>query len=259
MLLPKPLTTDQIDSMKAAGKLCGQTLSMLKQYIKPGITTMQINNIAEEFIRSHNAIPTFKGYNDFPCALCISVEDCVIHGIPNDKPLMEGQIVSIDCGVTLNGWIGDSAYTYPVGAISDDKKQLLKITEEALYLGIKEAKKGNKTYDIAKVIQTYCEAAGYSLTRELTGHGVGRKLHQEPPVPNFVPPLIKRHNLPNTKLFNGLAIAIEPMVHFGSKEVYVNDADKWSVITRDHSPAAHYEHTIIINDAEPIITTLVVE
>ncbi|MCL2039085.1 MAG: type I methionyl aminopeptidase [Bacteroidetes bacterium] len=257
MSLPKPLTSEQIENMKAAGKLCGQTLSMLKQYIKPGITTMEINNIAEEFIRSHNAIPTFKGLYDFPCALCISVEDCVIHGIPNDKPLIEGQIVSVDCGVTLNGWIGDSAYTYPVGEISDAKKQLMKIAEESLYLGIKEAKKGNKTYDISKAIQTYCEAAGYSLTREFTGHGVGRKLHQEPPVPNFVPPLIKRRNLPNAKLFNGLAIAIEPMIHLGGKDIYIDDNDKWSVITKDNTPTAHYEHTIIINDDEPIITTLV--
>lgn len=255
--MPKPLTSEQIDSMKAAGKLCGQTLSMLKQYIKPGITTMEINNVAEEFILSNNATPTFKGYNKFPFALCISIDDCVIHGVPNNKPLIEGQIVSIDCGVTLNGWIGDSAYTYPVGEISNDKKQLMKITEEALYLGIKEAKNGNKTYDIAKVIQTYCEAAGYSLTRELTGHGVGKKLHQEPPVPNFVPPLIKRHILPNAKLFNGLAIAIEPMVHFGGKEIYLDENDKWSIITKDHSVAAHYEHTVIINNDEPIITTLV--
>ena len=256
MLNQKPLTTEQIAAMKEAGKLCGQTLNVLKEYIKPGITTLEINNIGEEFIRTHKGIPTFKGYNNFPAALCISVDECVVHGIPNNKPLQEGQIVSIDCGVTLNGWIGDSAYTYPVGEISEDKKRLIKITEEALYLGIKEAKNNAKVYDIANVIQQYCEVAGYSLTRELTGHGVGRKLHQPPSIPNFVPPLLKRKSLPNVKLFNGLAIAIEPMVHLGKKEVYIDGTDKWSVITRDRSPAAHFEHTIIINDDEPIITTL---
>jgi methionyl aminopeptidase len=256
MQILKPLTTEQIDAMKAAGKLCGQTLSMLKQYIKPGISTLEINKIGEEFIRSHNAIPTFKGYNNFPFALCISVDDCVVHGFPDNKPLKDGQIVSVDCGVTVNGWIGDSAYTYPVGEISVALKRLLKITEESLFLGIKQAKPGNKVYDISKAIQDYCESNGYSLTRELTGHGVGKKLHQDPSVPNFVPPLLKRRDLPNAKLFNGLAIAIEPMVHIGKKEVYVDDKDKSSIITRDHSPAAHYEHTVIINNNEPIITTL---
>jgi len=253
----KQLTAEQICLMKAAGKLCGQTLLMLKEYIKAGITTLEINNIGEEYIRSHGAIPTFKGYNNFPFALCISVDDCVVHGVPDDKPLQEGQIVSIDCGVTLNGWIGDSAYTYPVGEISDDKKQLLKITEEALYLGIKQAKNKNNVYNISKAIQDYCEAAGYSLTRELSGHGVGNKLHQEPSVPNFVPPLLQRRMLPNAKLFNGLSIAIEPMVHLGKKEIYIDGNNKWSVMTRDHSPAAHFEHTIIINDDVPIITTAV--
>ena len=255
--MQRPLTSEEIELMKAAGKLCGQTLSILKDYIKPGITTLEINKIGEEYIRSHNGIPTFKGYNNFPTALCISVDACVVHGIPDDIPLKDGQIVSIDCGVTLDGWIGDSAYTYPVGEVSDANKQLMKITEEALYLGIQQAIAGNKTYNIAKAIQEYCEAAGYSLTRELTGHGVGKKLHQDPPVPNFVPPLIKRHSLPNAKLYNGLSIAIEPMVHLGAKEVYIDANNKWSVITRDHSPAAHYEHTIIINNNEPIITTLV--
>lgn len=255
MPIPKPLTNKEIDLMKAAGKLCGQTLSMLKEYIKPGISTNKINKIGEEYIRSNNGIPTFKGYNNFPFALCISVDECVVHGFPDDIPLQDGQIVSIDCGVTLDGWIGDSAYTYPVGEVSSDIKQLMKISEEALYLGIQQANRGNNVYDISKAIQEYCEAAGFSLTRELTGHGVGKQLHQEPSVPNFIPPLLKRRILPNAKLFNGLAIAIEPMVHFGLKDIYIG-SNKWAVITRDHSPAAHYEHTIIINENEPIITTL---
>ena len=255
-MMPKPLKTEEIELMKAAGNLCAKTLSMLKQYIKPGISTIELNKIGEDFIRSHNAIPTFKGYNNFPFALCISIDECVVHGLPNDKPLLEGQIVSVDCGVTLNGWIGDSAYTYPVGEISNEKKQLMKVAEEALYLGIQQAKEGNKTYNIAGAIQQHCENAGYSLTRELTGHGVGKRLHQEPSIPNFVPPLLKRNMLPNVKLYNGLAIAIEPMVHLGKKDVYIDGANQWSVITRDHSPAAHYEHTIIVNGSSPIITTL---
>ena len=254
--LPRPLYLEQIKIMEQAGRITADTLLLVEKYIKPGITTLELDKIAEDFIRSKNAIPTFKGYNNFPNSLCISVDECVVHGIPSNKQLKEGEIVSIDCGVTFNGFVGDSAVTFAVGKVSAEKQQLMKITEEALFKGIEQARPNKKIYDISKVIQEHCETNGYSLTRELTGHGVGKKLHQEPSIPNFVPSLLYRKNMPNAKLFNGLSIAIEPMVHIGNKEVYVSHEDKWAVITRDHTPAAHFEHTIIIADDSPIITTL---
>ncbi|MDR0926479.1 MAG: type I methionyl aminopeptidase [Ignavibacteria bacterium] len=253
--MPKPLNAEQIKIMLQAGKITGDTLTLLGKYIKPGITTLELDKIAEDYIRSCNAVPTFKGYNDFPSSLCISIDECVVHGLPSDRQLKEGEIVSIDCGATFNGYVGDSAVTYPVGEISEEKKRLLRITEESLFKGIEQAVDRGKVYDISRAVQQYCESNGYSLTRELTGHGVGRKMHLAPSVPNFVPPLLERRRMPNEKLYNGLGIAIEPMVHIGAKEVYTGD-DKWSVITRDHTAAAHFEHTLIINGKEPIITTL---
>jgi methionyl aminopeptidase len=255
MPMPKPLNAEQIKIMLQAGKITGDTLTLLGKYIKPGITTLELDKIAEDYIRSCNAVPTFKGYNDFPSSLCISIDECVVHGLPSDRQLKEGEIVSIDCGATFNGYVGDSAVTYPVGEISEEKKRLLRITEESLFKGIEQAVDRGKVYDISRAVQQYCESNGYSLTRELTGHGVGRKMHLAPSVPNFVPPLLERRRMPNEKLYNGLGIAIEPMVHIGAKEVYTGD-DKWSVITRDHTAAAHFEHTLIINGKEPIITTL---
>lgn len=249
------LTLDEIKKMERAGRMTADTLALVARHIKPGVSTLELDAIAEDFIRSGGGEPTFKGYNNFPNALCISVESCVVHGIPGPEPLLAGQIVSVDCGVTLDGFVGDSAVTFAVGEISAEKQALLKATEEALWAGIKRAVNGGKVYDIAQSVQSYCETRGYSLTRELTGHGVGRRLHQYPSVPNFVPPLLRRRDLPNAKLYNGLGLAIEPMVHMGAKEVFVG-ADKWAVITRDGSPAAHFEHTLVIADNEPIITTL---
>lgn len=253
--MPRPLTLAEIISMEKAGRLTADTLLQLEKHIRVGITTLELDAIAEDFILTNGGIPTFKGYNGFPNALCISVEDCVVHGIPDGTSLQSGQIVSIDCGVTLDGFVGDSAVTFAVGDITAERKALLKTTEEALWLGIKQANSHGKVYDISQAVQQHCELAGYSLTRELTGHGVGKRLHQDPAVPNFVPSLLQRRTMPNAKLYNGLSIAIEPMVHLGAKEVFVG-ADKWAIITRDHSPAAHFEHTIIINDNKPIVTTL---
>jgi methionyl aminopeptidase len=219
---PKPLTNDEIKKMENAGRITADTLLLIEKYIKQGITTLELDSIAEDYIRSKNAIPTFKGYSNYSHTLCISIDECVVHGVPSSRKLQEGEIVSIDCGVTFDGFIGDSAVTYPVGEISDEKQKLLKVTEEALFIGIEQARHRNKVFDISRAIQTHCEANGFSLTRDLHGHGVGRRLHQEPSIPNFVPSLLQRVSLPNSKLFAGLSIAIEPMVHLGKKEIYVS-------------------------------------
>ena len=251
----KALKLDEIKQMEIAGRIVGDTLSLIGKYIRPGIETLELDKIAEDFIRSKNAIPAFKNYNGFPYTLCISIDEEIVHGFPSTRKLEAGQIVSVDCGAVFNGYYGDSAVTYPVADISDEKKRLLKITEEALFEGIKQAVNKGKLYDISRAIQKYCENAGYSLTRELTGHGIGKRLHLYPSIPNFVPPLLARRELHNVKLENGYGLAIEPMVHMGAKECYT-DSNGWSVITRDGSPAAHFEHSVIVNDNSPIILTL---
>lgn len=251
----KPFNNEQIKLMERAGKIVADTITLLGKSIRPGITTNELNALADDYIRSQDAYPTFLNYNNFPKSVCISVEDCVVHGIPSDRILNEGEIVSIDCGATYKGFVGDSAATFPVGEISDEKKRLLKVTEEALWLGIEQAQPGKKVYALAAAIQKHCESNGYSLTRELTGHGVGKYLHMKPSIPNFIPPLLQRKSLPNDKIINGIGLAIEPMVHIGGKEVYV-ETNNWEIITRDHSPAAHFEHTIIVQGNTPIITTL---
>lgn len=251
-------SSEEIEKMRKAGEVVAGALQMLGQYVKPGITTGELDRIAEEYVLSYNALPAFKGYEVdgriFPATLCISIDEQVVHGIPGDRELKEGEIVSFDCGASIDGYFADSAYTYGVGEISEGKSKLLKITEEALYLGIAKAIVGNKLYDISKAIQTHCESNGFSLTRELVGHGIGTHLHEEPPVPNFVPPLLRRDQYPNVKLRAGMAIAIEPMVHLGKKEV-ITKRDGWTVVTADNSPAAHFEHTVIIQENEPIIIT----
>lgn len=254
-------SADEIKKIEFSCRIVADTLSMLKAYVKPGVTTFELDKMAEDFIRSKNARPAFKGYKPdrnstpFPGTLCISINEVVVHGIPSERKLVEGEIVSLDCGAEFDGYYGDSAVTYAVGKISDSKDRLLKVTEEALFLGIEQAVENNKVYDISRAVQTHCEKNGYSLTRELVGHGIGKKLHEEPPVPNFVPPLLHRNKYPNVKLQNGMAIAIEPMVHEGKKEVYTA-RDGWTIITGDRSPAAHFEHTIVVNNGKPLILTL---
>ena len=252
-------SASEIKLMEEAGRIVADTLSYLKIYVKPGVTTLELDKIAEDFILSKNGKPAFKGYQVkdkiFPGSLCISVNEEVVHGIPSDRILIEGDIVSLDCGVELNGYFGDSAVTYPVGVISEELQKLMDVTEKSLYLGIESAINKAKVYDISQSIQEYVEKSGYSLTRELVGHGIGKKLHEEPPVPNFVPPLLKRDKYPNYKLLNGMALAIEPMVHFGLKETKVL-SDGWTVITADNKPSAHFEHSIVINDNKPIILTM---
>ncbi len=238
------LKTDQeIELMRESNRLVGMTHGELSKHIRPGITTLQLDKIADEFIRDHGAVPSFLGYGGFPNSICTSVNEHVVHGIPNNIPLKEGDIISIDCGTVKNGYNGDSAYTYCVGEVTNEIKELLKVTRESLYIGIEQAKEGNRIGDIGNAIQTYCEKLGYSVVRELVGHGIGRSMHEAPEVPNYgrrgTGPLIK----------NGMCIAIEPMINMGSKNV-VFENDGWTVRTKDRKPSAHFEHTVAIRNGK---------
>lgn len=236
-------TDEEIEFMRAANRLVGMTLGELSKHIKPGITTLELDRIAEEFIRDHGAIPTFLGYGGFPNSICASVNENVVHGIPNNKPLQEGDVVSIDCGTKKNGYCGDSAYTFCVGEVDEKVKKLLQVTKEALYKGIEQAREDKRIGDISSTIQTYCEKNGYTVVRELVGHGIGRNMHEAPEVPNYgrpgTGPLLK----------NGMCIAIEPMINLGSKNV-VFEKDGWTVRTKDRKPSAHFEHTIAIRNGK---------
>lgn len=236
-------TDEEIELMREANRLVGMTLGEVAKHIAPGIKTIKLNQIAEEFIRSHGAIPSFLGYNGFPYSLCISVNENVVHGFPSEYELREGDIISVDCGTEKNGFCGDSAYTFCVGEVADDVKALLRTTKESLYKGIEKAVEGNRVGDIGEAVQTYCEKRGYSVVRELVGHGIGRKMHESPEVPNYgrhgVGPLLKK----------GMCIAIEPMINMGSKNV-VFEKDGWTVRTKDRKPSAHFEHTITIRQGK---------
>jgi len=238
-------TEDEIELMSQANQLVGKTLGELAKHIKAGVTTLQLDKIADEFIRDHGAIPTFKGFPNpyggpFPASICTSVNDVVVHGVPNaETVLAEGDIISVDCGTLLNGFNGDSAYTFCVGEVSAEVKQLLKTTKESLYLGIDAAQAGRHLGDISATVQEYCEAQKYGIVRELTGHGIGREMHEDPPVPNYG----RRGN--GVMLKAGMCIAIEPMITMGKRDIWL-DQDKWTVPSRDGKPAAHFEHTIAI-------------
>ncbi len=236
-------TDEEIEFMREANRLVGKTLGELSRHIKPGVTTLQLDKIAETFIRDHGAIPTFLGYGGFPNSICTSVNENVVHGIPNNTPLQEGDVVSIDCGTNLRGFCGDSAYTFQVGEVDEKVKQLLRTTEESLYKGIEQAKEGNRIGDIGNAVQTYCESRNYSVVRELVGHGIGRQMHESPEVPNYgrrgTGPLIQ----------NGMCIAIEPMINMGGRRV-VFEKDGWTVRTKDRKPSAHFEHTVAIRNGK---------
>lgn len=225
--------------MRAANLLVGATLAEVAKLIAPGVPTIQLDKVAEEFIRDHGAIPLFKGYNGFPNALCISINENVVHGIPGNHPLKEGDIVSVDCGAKLNEYCGDSAYTFEVGEVAPETKKLLQTTKEALYVGISNAVEGKRLGDVGHSIQAYCESKGYSVVRELVGHGIGRDMHEAPEVPNYG----KRGYGPLLK--NGMCIAIEPMINLGTKNVKF-EKDGWTVRTTDRKPSAHFEHTVAI-------------
>ena len=228
--------------------VCG-ALQVVAENIGPGVKGTTIDEMAESYIRDQGALPGFKGYNGFPATLCVSVNECVVHGIPNDKEFQEGDIVSVDCGSLLDGYYGDSAFTFAIGEIDQEVKKLLEVTNQALYLGIEAAKKGNRIGDIGFAVQNFTEGQhGYSVVRELVGHGIGQSLHEAPEVPNYG----KRGRGPKIK--EGLVIAIEPMINLGRKEITM-DSDGWSIITRDRKPSAHFEHTIAITKDGPIRLT----
>ena len=235
--------------MRRANQLVGKTLGELAKHIKPGVTTLQLDKIADEFIRDHGAIPTFKDFPNpygapFPASICTSVNDAVVHGVPNiETVLKDGDIISIDCGTLLDGFNGDSAYTFCVGEVSEDVKKLLRTTREALYLGIENAVAGRHLGDISSAVQDHCEKEGYGVVRELTGHGIGREMHEDPQVPNYG----RRGN--GVLLKAGMCIAIEPMITMGDRSIYMMP-DRWTVRTRDGKPAAHFEHTIAIRQGK---------
>ena len=242
-------TEDEIDLMREANQLVGKTLAEVGRHIKPGVTTRHLDKVADEFIRDHGAIPTFKGFPNpygepFPAAICTSVNDVVVHGIPSDDVVLhEGDIISVDCGTLLNGYNGDSAYTFMVGEVDEAVKQLLEVTKQSLYLSIEQAVPGKHVGDIGAAIQAHCEAHGYGIVRELTGHGIGKEMHEAPQIPNYG----MRGN--GVMLKAGMCIAIEPMVTLGNRNIGMLP-DRWSIVTRDHQVAAHFEHTIAVRKGE---------
>jgi methionyl aminopeptidase len=241
-------TDEEVGLLKESNLLVSKTLAEIARYIKPGVTTLYLDSIAEKFILDHSAIPAFKGYAGFPKTLCTSVNDEVVHGIPSDYQLKEGDIISIDCGVILNGWYGDSAYTFAVGKISEETKRLLKFTKASLEEGVKAAVAGNRVGDISYAIQTKAESGGYSVVRELVGHGIGKKLHEPPEIPNFG----KKGT--GTKMEKGLVICIEPMINLGNKET-VQMRDGWTIKTADGKPSAHFEYAVAVNKGKADVLT----
>ena len=240
-------TDEEIELMREANQLVGKTLAEVGKHVAPGISTLQLDKIAEEFIRDHGAVPAFLGYGGFPNSICASVNEQVVHGIPSStKILQEGDIISVDCGTILNGYVGDSAYTFCVGEVDPKVKDLLKTTKESLYLGIQAAVEGKRIGDISNAVQTYCESHNYSVVRELVGHGIGKRMHEEPEVPNYgrrgCGPLLK----------SGMCICIEPMINLGSKNV-VFERDGWTVRTKERKCSAHFEHCIAIRPECPQI------
>jgi methionyl aminopeptidase len=238
----------EIETMARAGAVVADTLSLLEESIQPGITTGELDAIAEEFIRSRGGEPTFKGYKGYPAATCLSPNAMVVHGIPGRQSLQDGDILSVDVGVTLDGFVADSAWTFPVGTISADAQRLLDVCKAALEAGIEQARVGNTVGDISRAVQTVTEAAGFSVIRSLVGHGVGRSMHEDPQVPNFV----STHRGPELK--DGMTLAIEPMITAGAPEVYIHD-DDWSISSADGSLAAHFEHTVAVTGQGPRILT----
>ena len=230
---------EEIDLIRESSLLVAKTHAEIAGLIKPGITTLALDKIAEEFIMDNGGIPAFKGYSGFPNTLCVSPNDQVVHGIPNDKSLKDGEILSVDCGVVMNGYFGDSAFTYEVGEVDAETKQLLKVTKESLYKGIEMAVSGNRIGDIGYAVQKHAESFGYGVVRELVGHGVGKNLHEAPEVPNY------GRKGRGIKLQEGLVIAIEPMINMGTRKILQHN-DGWTITTIDNKPSAHFEHTIVV-------------
>lgn len=238
----------EIEKMSKAGKIVGKTHEELKKHIKPGITTKELDQIAEDTIRSLGGIPAFKGYGGFPASICASINEEVVHGIPGLKKLKDGDIISIDIGSIYDGYYGDAASTYPVGAISDDAKKLIEVTRDSFYEGLKFCKEGFRLSDISHAIQKYVEDNGFSIVRDYVGHGIGANMHEDPQIPNFGPAG------KGPRLRSGMALAIEPMVNMGTYKVKTL-LDNWTVVTLDGKLSAHYEHTLIITEDEPLLLT----
>jgi methionyl aminopeptidase len=241
---------NEIKMISRSCQIVADTIDMLSEFVVPGALISDLDKKAENFITSQGARPAFKGYMGFPSTLCISIEDAVVHGIPGDIELKEGQIVGIDCGAEVNGYYGDHAKTFSVGKISSEKKKLMEITEESLYKGIEKAVPGNFVGDIGHAVQTHAESNGFSVVRELVGHGIGENLHEEPQVPNYGTPS------QGYKLHAGMCIAIEPMINLGGREIYTAK-DGWTILTADGKASAHFEHTIAILDDGPKILSKV--
>lgn len=239
-------TEEEIELLKESGLILSKTLAEVGRHIAPGVTTKELDKIAEEYIRDFGATPAFLGYNGFPATLCMSVNEVVVHGIPSDYRLKEGDILSVDCGATYKGYCSDSAYTFPVGEISVEDQALLDATKASLYEGIKSAVAGNRVGDVGYAVQSYVEARGYSVVRELVGHGIGRKVHESPEVPNYGR---RGHGV---KLQENMTICIEPMVNQGVKDVYL-DRDGWTIYTADRKKSAHFELMVCVKKNTPLI------
>ncbi|MCI8435141.1 MAG: type I methionyl aminopeptidase [Clostridia bacterium] len=240
----------ELEKMRKANKVVGDALRMIEQYVRPGVTTMELNAILEEFIVAAGAKPSFKNYHGFPAASCMSIDEVVVHGIPSLRVLKEGEILSVDVGAIVEGYHGDAARTFPVGKISAEKQRLIDVTRESFFEGIKEVRAGRRLGDLSHAIQAYVEAHGYSVVREMTGHGIGRNMHEDPSIPNYGAagsgPLLKA----------GYCLAIEPMVNMGKYHIEIDSLDGWTCRARDGQPSAHYENTVIVTDGDAEILTL---
>jgi methionyl aminopeptidase len=238
----------EIERMARAGRVVAETHRLVGEHVRPGVTTQELDELAEEYIRSQGGVPTFLGYKGFPASLCLSPNDMVVHGIPGPYKLEEGDILSVDVGVTLDGFVADAAYTHPVGEVSDEAKRLLEIGQAALAAGVAQARAGNRLSDISHAVQSVTEAAGFSVIRSLVGHGVGRSMHEDPQIPNFGAPGR------GPVLQPGMTLAIEPMINAGGPDVYLHD-DQWSISTEDGSLSCHFEHTVAVTETGPRILT----
>lgn len=237
-------TRAEIELIRKSALLVSKTLGMLAKEVQPGVSTLYLDKLAEEFIRDHGGVPGFLGLYDFPNTLCMSPNAQVVHGIPNNKPLEDGDIISIDCGVLMNGYYGDHAYTFEVGNVDEETKKLLRVTKESLYEGIRQFRAGNRVEDIGYAIQTYVEKEGYGVVRELVGHGLGKKMHEDPQIPNYG----RRGR--GKKFKNGMVVAIEPMINMGTHKIE-QLSDGWTILTQDRKPSAHFEHDIAIINGNP--------
>jgi len=242
-------TREEIEIMRRAGQVVARTLEMVGRYIKAGVTTAELDRLIEDFIRSQGAVPGFKGYQGFPASACISIDDEVVHGIPGKRVVKEGEIVSVDVGSIVDGYYGDSAFTYAIGEVSRQKSRLMEITQKSLQAGIDKAKKGNKLGEVSAAVQKVAESEGYGVVRELVGHGIGRRMHEEPQVPNF------GSENDGPVLEAGMVLAIEPMINMGTPRVKTLP-DGWTVVTADGQPSAHFEHTVAIGENETRILTI---